>query len=164
MIVRNAEPKDHEAIRSLLIAAFGGSVEAELVEQLRSDGDSEIELVAEEEGEIVGHILFSSVNAPFPALALAPVAVLPDRQRSGVGSALIKAGHRIAGDAGWRGIFVLGEPDYYRRFGYHPALAAGFSSPYAGDYFMALALNGPLPAASGAVRHAPAFAAVEEQA
>jgi putative acetyltransferase len=159
---RDVQPADFAAIRRLLIAAFGGEVEARLVEQLRADGDSEIELVAEELGRIVGHILFSLVAAPFRALALAPVAVLPDRQRGGIGSALIEAGHERAADKGWRGIFVLGEPDYYRRFGYSRALASGFSSPYAGEYFMALALGGPLPATGGEVRHARAFAAVEE--
>ena len=160
MTVRAAESADYPAIRGILLAAFPGPDEADLVEQLRVDGDSAIELVAEDGGRIVGHILFSPVHAPFRALALAPVAVAPDRQGEGIGSALIEAGHAIAREQGWEAIFVVGEHEYYRRFGYDPALAAGFASPYAGGYFMALALHGALPTDTGDVRHAPAFASL----
>ncbi len=160
MIIRAATLADHAAIREVLLAAFPGPDEAELVERLRADGDAAIELVAELDGRVVGHILFSPVQAPFRALALAPVAVAPDEQRRGVGAALIEAGHALAREQGWKAIFVLGEPAYYRRFGYDAALAAGFSSPYAGDYFMALALQGPLPATQGEVIHARAFASL----
>lgn len=162
MTVREFAAADARAVRSLLVAAFPTSAEADLVEQLRRDRDAIIELVAEVDCAVVGHILFSPVEAPFRALALAPVAVLPDHQGGGVGSSLIAAGHDIVREQGWNAIFVLGEPAYYRRFGYDLALASGFSSPYAGEYFMVLALNGPLPATAGAVRHAPAFAAIEE--
>ena len=160
MNIRAVQPTDHAAIRDVLLAAFPGPDEADLVEQLRSHGAAAIELVAEDSGRIVGHILFSRVQAPMRALGLAPVAVAPDRQRGGIGSALIHAGHEVARGQGWEAIFVVGDPEYYRRFGYDAALAAGFSSPYAGPYFMALALDGVLPVTSGEVRHAPAFAAL----
>jgi putative acetyltransferase len=158
MIVRDYEEADAPAVRALLEAAFPTSVEADLVERLRADGDAAIELVAADGEAIIGHILFSPVEAPFRALALAPVAVPPDRQGQGVGTALIEAGHDRARGAGYDGIFVLGEPDYYRRFGYGTALAEGFRSPYSGLYFMALALRGHLPASGGEVRHSKAFA------
>ena len=157
MIVRPAEAGDRAAIRNILLAAFPGPDEANLVERLRAEGDTAIELVGELDGRVVGHILFSPVEAPFRALALAPVAVAPDNHGLGIGSALINNGHRIACEQGWDAIFVLGEPEYYRRFGYDPELAAGFSSPYAGEYFMALALHAPLPASEGEVTHARAF-------
>ena len=160
MNIRAAGPADHAAVRAILLAAFPGPDEADLVERLRADGDSAIELVAERDGRIVGHVLFSPVEAPFRALALAPVAVAPDRQGEGIGSALIHAGHEAARRQGWDAIFVVGEPEYYRRFGYGAALAAGFASPYAGSYFMVLALRGPLPAGKGEVRHAAAFSAL----
>lgn len=160
MNVRAAESADHAAIREILLAAFPDATEANLVEQLRSDGDAAIELVAEDDGRLVGHILFSRVEAPFRALALAPVAVAPDRHGEGIGSALIEGGHDIAREQGWDASFVVGEPAYYRRFGYDPALAAGFASPYAGEYFMALALQGALLANEGDVRHATAFASL----
>ena len=160
MNLRPAEPRDHAAIREILIAAFPGTDEAELVQRLRGDGDAAIELVAENRGSIVGHILFSPMQAPFRALALAPVAVTPDRHGEGIGSALIEAGHNLAREQGWQAIFVLGEPAYYRRFGFDPDLAAGFASPYSGAFFMALALTGALPTSMGKVTHAPAFAAL----
>ncbi len=160
MTIRPAEPFDHAAIREVLLAALPGADEAQLVEQLRADGDAAIELVAEDGGRIVGHILFSPVGAPFRALALAPVAVAPERHGQGIGSALIGAGHELARAQGWEAIFVLGEPGYYRRFGYDAGLAAGFESPYSGPYFMALGLAGDLPVTDGRVAHAPAFAAI----
>ena len=113
--------------------------------------------MAVEEGRIVGHILFSPMRAPFRALALAPVAVLPARQRSGTGTALIRAGLARAETEGREEVFVLGEPAFYRRFGFDPALAEGFRSPYSGPYLMALALAGKLPAASGVIAYAPAL-------
>ena len=160
MIIRAAEATDHSAIRDVLLAAFPSSDEARLVEQLRADDEAVIELVAGIGNRIVGHILFSPVQAPFRALALAPVAVAPDRQRRGFGSALVAAGHELAREQDWQAIFVVGEPEYYGRFGYEAALAAGFASPYAGPFFMTLALGGALPATSGEVRHAGAFAAL----
>ena len=162
MIVRDAQPQDSEAIRSLLVAAFGGDGEADLVDRLRGDGDAAIELVAEEDGRMVGHILFSPVAQPERTLALAPLAVLPERQGSGIGSRLIRNGHETAQSRGWTAVFVLGEPDYYRRFGYDLALAEPFDSPYAGPYFMALRLDERVPLSGGPVRHAPAFQALED--
>lgn len=136
---------DRTAIRQIVAAAFGGDIEADLVDALRTDGDSSISLVAEDEGAIIGHVLFSPMEAPFRALGLGPVAVLPARQRSGVGGALIRAGIEEARRQGWQGIFVLGEPAFYRRFGFDPALAAGFDCVYAGPYLMALPLGETLP-------------------
>ena len=162
MIVRDAQPEDFEAIRSLLIAAFDGDVEAKLVEHLRSDGDAEIELVAAEEERIVGHILFSPMVRPERTLALGPVAVLPERQATGIGSRLIRAGHDLARSRGWTASFVLGEPGYYCRSGYDPALAEPFDSPYAGPYFMALRLDDGVPLSGGPAQHAPAFQALED--
>jgi putative acetyltransferase len=141
-------------------AAFGQPAEAELVDRLRADGDSVISLVAVEKGQVVGHVLFSQLAAPFRALALAPVSVLPERQNAGIGSQLIRAGLERAAQDGWQGTFVLGEPEYYGRFGFDAVLARGFASPYRGQYFMAQALNGELPTTEGRVDHAPAFVAL----
>src|SRR3546814_10906388 len=95
------------------------------------------------------------MTAPFRALGLAPVAVLPGRQGESIGSALIRDGLARATAAGWEGVFVLGEPEYYRRFGFNPAMAKEFSSPYAGPYLMALSLDGKaLPVTSGPIDYA----------
>jgi putative acetyltransferase len=157
MIIRSETEADHQTIRRLITAAFGQSLEADLVDGLRADGDVVLSLVAEEEGAITGQALFSSMDAPLRALGLGPVTVLPERQRSGVGSALIRTGIEEARAQGWEAIFVLGEPDYYRRFGFDGGLAARFDCTYASPYLMALGLTKDLPA-GGHVAYAPAFA------
>lgn len=168
-MIRPETPADAPAVAALLTAAFGGPAEAGLVAALRAAGDAAIALVAEDDapdvaettaGAIVGHILLSPMQAPFPALSLAPLAVAPGRQGAGLGAALVRAALARAEAEGWRGVFVLGEPAYYGRFGFTADAAAGFESPYAGPAFQALALGGPLPARAGAAVHAPAFAAL----
>jgi putative acetyltransferase len=160
MIVRPVAARDFEAVRKVLSTAFPSSAEADLVQQLRADGDAAIELVAEIAGELVGHVLFSPVEAPFRALALAPLAVRPEHQRRGIGAALVEAGHEAARRDGWAGAFVLGDPHYYSRFGYSVQAARPFASPYAGPHFMLAELAGPLPVSGGEVRHARAFTAL----
>jgi putative acetyltransferase len=157
MVIRNEQIQDRSAIRTVLLAAFPKPDEADLVDRLRADGDSIISVVAIEEEAIVGHALFSKMNAPFRALALAPVVVTPIRQRSGIGSQLIRAGLKQAEQGGWQAVFALGNPHYYRRFGFDVSLAKGFESPYAGSHFMALAIGTALPMTTGSIEHAPAF-------
>lgn len=156
-MIRPEAPGDAAAVSALLTRAFGGPAEADLVDRLRADGDAAISLVADR-GGVCGHVLLSPMVAPFPALALAPLAVAPERQRQGIGAALVTAA--LAAAAEWRAVFVLGDPAYYGRFGFDAALAAGFDSPYAGPHLMVRPLGGPLPARAGAIRHAPAFAAI----
>jgi putative acetyltransferase len=98
------------------------------------------------------------MNAPFPALALAPVSVIPNRQGNGIGSALIQGAVGCARTDAWGAIFVLGDPNYYKRFGFDPEGAEGFKCPYAGDHFMVLPLSSSLPTTVGTLGHAPAFA------
>jgi putative acetyltransferase len=155
--IRDERPADRAGVREAVLAAFGRCEEADLVDRLRADGDAEISLVAVDGARIVGHVLLSPMTAPFRALALAPVSVLPDRQGTGIGTRLIRAALERAELGGWQGVFVLGEPAYYRRFGFDAALASGFASPYAGPYLMALALGGSLPATAGSVDYAAAF-------
>jgi putative acetyltransferase len=151
---------DHEAVREVHRLAFASEVEPKLVDALREAGDAVISLVAESEGRVVGHVLFSRLEAPMPALALAPVAVLPDRQRQGAGSRLIEEGLRQSQEAGWGAIFVVGEPAYYSRFGFDVETARGYTCPYAGEYFMVrfLAESQPL---TGEIAYPAAFADLE---
>ncbi|UPJ49382.1 N-acetyltransferase [Bradyrhizobium sp. 200] len=159
MIVRSETPSDFAAIRIVEEAAFLQSAEAQLVDDLRAAGDSVFSLVAVEGEAVIGHAMFSLLKAPFPALALAPVAVLPERQRMGVGTRLIREGIACSESAGWQGIFVLGDPAFYRRFGFDAAKARGFTSPYAGPHMMALPLGrSELPTSTGSIQHALAFA------
>jgi len=152
---------DHAAVEAL-VGNVLGIAEARLVARLRTAGDAVISLVAERDGAVVGHILFSPMRAPFRALGLGPLAVDPDSQRQGIGGALVGEGLSRAAAGGWDGVFVLGDPAYYTRFGFSAAGAAGFTCRYAGPHLMLLALREPLPAREGPVAYAPAFDALEE--
>ena len=162
-MIRPAAPADAAGIRAVHDAAFPTAAEAELVEALTRDGDAVVSLVEARLGEIVGHVLLSRMTVSadgrvLRALGLAPVGVLPGFQGGGIGAALIEAALAIARATGEEIVFVLGEPDYYRRFGFSAATAAPFASPYAGPYFMALALQpGFVPPVAGAAAYAPAF-------
>lgn len=158
MSVRVAHPEDAPAIRQLLASAFPSSAEADLVDRLRLDGDVAVELVAIDGAQVVGHVLLSVLGGPIRALALAPVAVAPERQGTGIGHTLIEAAHRQAAAEGWEAIFVLGEPAYYGRFGYSVEAARPFDSLYSGPWFMLLPLRAPLPATGGTVAYPSAFA------
>ena len=139
-------------------SAFAQDDEAKLVDALRTSGDAVISIVAVDHGEIVGHVMFSRMGSPATALGLAPVSVLPTRQGAGIGTVLIERGLERAKIAGWDTVFVVGEPKYYRRFGFSVDAASDFQSPYAGPYFMALKLcAGALAAASREVEYASPF-------
>jgi putative acetyltransferase len=158
MIVRLETPADIVAIRIVEEIAFGRRDEARLVDDLRAAGDAVLSLVAVNDGIISGHAMFSRMTAPFPALALGPVAVLPEYRRTGIAGQLIREGIARS-EPGWAGIFVLGDPAFYRRFGFNVGKASGFTSPYAGPHLMALSLGGnELPAVRGIIEYAPAFA------
>jgi putative acetyltransferase len=143
-MIRYARLADHAAIAEVVEAAFGQSDEARLVERLRAGGDVMFELVAVEDGQVGGHILFSRLWADSQNLyaALAPLAVRPDLQRAGVGSALMRASLESAREFGAHGVIVVGHPAYYPRFGFSAEAAAKVTSVYAGGPgFMALALE-----------------------
>ena len=142
-MIRYAAAGDHPAIAAVTEAAFGRPDEARLVERLRADEDMMFELVAEAEGDVVGHIAFSRLWADRDDLyaALAPMSVTPQRQRSGLGSALVRRGLECAPQFGAVGVIVLGHPEFYPRFGFSAAAAAQIEAPYRGlPAFMALAL------------------------
>ena len=157
-MIRPAAPGDHAAIRAVEEAAFGQPDEAELVDRLRADVDALVELVAEDGGEVVGHILFSPMRneAGLSVAALAPVAVAPARQRGGVGGALVRAGLEACRAAGVDLVVVLGHADYYPRFGFSAQAAEALTAPFSGPHFMALELT-PGALRPMTVRYAPAF-------
>lgn len=160
--IRPEEAADYQAIHRLHVAAFPTPAEADLVERLRADGDLVLSLVAVMDGRVMGHVALSRMSAPFRALGLAPIAVDARERRRGVGELLIRDALNRARQGDWDAIFVLGDPAYYQRFGFSAAAAEGFVSPYAGPYLMALPLAaGGLPASSGEISYAPAFAAFE---
>lgn len=140
--IRHETQQDREAIRRVIVDAFSQSEfgyhgEAELVEKLRNDCDELLSLVAVDENEVAGYILFSPVtlignDGGVPGMGLAPMAVEPARQRTGIGTALIKAGLEQLANAGCSFVVVLGHPDYYPRFGFVPAADHGISHCFAG--------------------------------
>lgn len=167
MRIREEQNEDHAAVHALIQSAFESAEhadgnEAELVEALRK-GKSFIEplsLVAEIDGKIVGHILFTKAAVgDASVLLLAPLAVLPAFQRQGVGTALVEEGHRIAKALGFGWCIVLGSEKYYPRFGYLPASDFGIISPFEAprENFMALKLDAAAPAVHGTVRCAEEF-------
>ncbi|HTT99899.1 MAG TPA: N-acetyltransferase [Rhizomicrobium sp.] len=140
-----------------------GCGEVALVAALRAADDAVAELVAVEEDTVVGHVMFSRMT-PTPAdrqiAALAPVCARIDRQNTGIGSALVRAGLDICRERGIGAVIVLGEPDYYGRFGFRAAKAEGIACVYAGPHLQALELIPDTLKGVTALAYAPAFSAV----
>lgn len=166
--VRAEAPEDFGAVRRINELAFGGGDEAALVEALRGAARPHVSLVAEEDGRVVGHIFFSPValepeSPGLFSMGLAPMAVLPERQRGGVGSRLVRAGLEECRRAGCGVVVVLGHPEYYPRFGFRPASEKGLRCEYdvPDEVFMATELvPGALDGRPRLVRYHPAFAGV----
>jgi putative acetyltransferase len=154
---------ERSAVRAVIEAAFGGSDEADLVDQLRGSEHAVVSLVAELDGRVVGQILFSRMwietsVGPVSAVALAPVAVHPDRQREGIGSRLIEHGLDLLRDRGERIVIVVGHPNYYPRFGFSTQNAKFLHSPFPSEAFMAMELSASaLDGIRGSVAYPPAF-------
>jgi putative acetyltransferase len=166
--VRPETAADQEAIWKVLERAFAPSIgEARLVDELRAAGDlvPDLCLVALEGSEVVGHIAYSrcGLDSGHEALALAPMAVLPDRQRGGIGSALVRESLDRAAATDFPLVVVLGHPDYYPRFGFEPGAARGIVDPYGvpPEAWMVHLLPAYTPDAHGLVTYAEAFALVE---
>ncbi|MFD7903988.1 MULTISPECIES: GNAT family N-acetyltransferase [unclassified Kitasatospora] len=161
---RTETADDVPAVREIVLAAFGSPSEADLVDALRTDGawiDELSVLAVTPDGRRVGHALLTRCHiGDTPALCLAPCAVLPEYQRTGAGSAAIRAALDEARRLGERFVVVLGHPDYYPRFGFGRASAhgIGLSIEVPDEALMALGLDPehhPLP--SGTVRYAAPF-------
>ncbi|HUE73876.1 MAG TPA: N-acetyltransferase [Pirellulaceae bacterium] len=154
---------DAAAIHAVHVAAFPAEDVARLVDALRAAGHARISLVAEIEGQIVGHVVFSPVTVDGSSSGregpgLAPVAVLPGHQRRGIGSALIREGLAISRQHGYGFVVLLGHPEYYPRFGFRRGSDFGLANEYGADEaFMVLELvPGSLPP-GGLVRYGPEF-------
>lgn len=167
-MIRPETPADIPVVFEVNRRAFGQEAEAVLVNALRNGGYAEVSLVAEVAGRVVGHILFSrlaitTAAGTVGAVSLAPMAILPDHQRRGVGSELVRAGLEACRAGGHRIAVVLGHPAFYPRFGFAPELAGRLESPFGGgEAWMAVELvPGALAGVEGRVEYPPPFRAFE---
>jgi predicted N-acetyltransferase YhbS len=166
MIIRHEHPHDIDSITRLTAAAFereeySSHTEQFIVNALRSNEQLTVSLVAIENGEVIGHVAISPVQVSSGAsgwYGLGPISVWPDRQGQGIGSALMKAALTELKHVGGIGCVVLGDPDYYSRFGFKAY--PGFELPgVPSEYFQAQAFAGELP--TGTVQYHMAFEAIE---
>ena len=163
MTIRPEEPRDKEAIRFVNEQAFGGSAEADAIDRLRVRGQLTLSLVAVIDDRVVGHLLFTPIvidasDRSWTGLGLAPLAVLPEYQRQGIGSTLMIEGLVQCRSSGYERVIVLGHPDYYPRFGFERASRYGvrfeFEAP--DEACMILALQpGALDGVSGVAKYQP---------
>lgn len=167
MVIRKEETKDYGSIYSVVKKAFESAEHADgneqdLVNALRS-GEAyipELSLVAEIDGKIAAHIMFTKAKVgDMTVLALAPLSVLPEYQRQGIGTALIKEGHRIAGELGYEYSIVLGSEKFYPKSGYLPADIFSIKAPFdvPRENFMACRINENASAVHGVIKYAEEF-------
>ncbi len=167
MRIRKEETKDYEIVYSVIKSAFASAQHADgneqdLVNALRKSEAyiPELSLVAETDGKIVGHIMFTEAYVKdIVVLALAPLSVIPEYQRKGIGTALIKNGHKIAKELGYGYSVVLGSEKYYSRTGYLPAYMFGIKPPFdiPQENFMALRISADAPDIKGFIKYAEEF-------
>ena len=135
--IRGEDPKDIEAVRTLNRQAFGQPAEADIVDRLRRNCEGVLSLVAVDGDDVVGHILFSPATVEGPGgtvigMGLAPMAVLSQRQREGIGSALVRHGLDCLASNGCPFVIVLGHAKFYPRFGFVPASTYDLCSQWEG--------------------------------
>jgi len=163
--IREEQPQDIKAIRKVNIRAFGQNQEADVVDKLRQNRNDLMSLVAVIQNQIVGHILFSpatieSEDRTIRGIGLAPMAVLPEYQRQGIGSELIRTGTARLKSKGCPFVIVVGHAEYYPRFGFEPASHYGIRSEWdvPDDAFMILVLNeSEMQGSAGVARYRPEF-------
>ena len=167
MLIRAEKEDDKVAIKAVNDSAFGTPAESNLVVALREHAQQIISLVAEDGDAIVGHIMFSPVtlsgHTELKIMGVAPMAVLPEHQRKGVGSELVRTGLEMCKQLGFGAVVVLGHPKYYPRFGFSPSSRFGIGCEYQvpEDVFMVMELRtGYLCDATGTIKYHSAFSDV----
>jgi putative acetyltransferase len=159
MNLRLAADDDQAAIRSVHEAAFGRALEADIAAALHDAGDERISMVATDGEDVVGHVVLSAGSLGNAiVLCLGPIGVVPGRQRSGVGTALMQASLAAAANSDAGLVVLLGHPSYYPRFGFEPAQPLGLQCRWTdGPAWMALRLPRYDPGLRGLVRFPAAF-------
>jgi putative acetyltransferase len=162
-VIRTETPADVDGIDGAVEAAFGRRDEADLVSALRADAAwiPDLSLVADVDGSIVGHIALTRAAVEgSPVLALAPLAVVPDHQRRGIGSALVWAALQRVAAGPAPTVVVLGDPGFYGRFGFRSARELGITGPF-GDIDEFQALGTPATAPVGRMSYSAPFGIVD---
>jgi putative acetyltransferase len=164
MIIRSEEPEDYGGVYAVNGSAFETTAEANLVEALRKEATPIVSLIADDDGTVVGHIMFSPVSlsghVDLKIMGLGPMAVSPAHQHKGIGSALVRAGLERCEELGVGAAIVLGHPGYYPRFGFLPSIEYGIRSEYEvpQEVFMVLELlPGYFKDKSGTIQYHAAF-------
>lgn len=168
MKIRSEQPSDYQGISETILQAFEQDNEVRLVQEIRTCDRyiPNLSLVAEVDGVIVGHILFSYIDlvndVTDKVLGLAPLAVRSQFQNQGIGSALVREGLIKADAMGEYIAIVLGHPQFYNRFGFKPSVRYGIESPFPvpEDFFMVKTLNSYQDTQRGKVIYPPAFTGV----
>ena len=167
MIIRTEKENDRDAVYAINESAFETPSEANLVDTLREQAQPVVSLVAERNGKVVGHIIFSPVSltgySNLKIMGLAPMAVAPEHQRKGIGSSLVRSGLEQCKQQGFTAVVVLGHPEYYPRFGFSPSSNFGIDCEYEvpEEVFMAMELQpGALSGKTGRVKYHNAFSNV----
>lgn len=162
--IRREEPRDRDAVHRLNLAAFDDGPEASVVDELRASCGDYLGFVAADGGVVVGHILFTPVTidgCSVMGMGLAPMAVMPSRQRTGIGSRLVRHGLDHVRRSGCPFVIVLGHPAFYPRFGFEVASKYGLTCQWPGvpdDAFMVVVIDGDgLPEAGGVARYRVEF-------
>jgi putative acetyltransferase len=164
--IREEQPQDREAVHEVNVRAFGRNLEADLVDRMRHNCRDLLSLVAMKQNDVVGHILFTPTIIDNPersvqGMGLAPVSVLPEYQRRGIGSELIRTGIAMLRDRRCPFVIVLGHSEYYPRFGFEPASRYAIHSEWKvpAEAFMILVLNeSEMQGISGTAKYRPEFA------
>jgi len=168
VVVRQETIDDHMTVQNIILGSFPTDSESKLVTLLRQNNKAIISLVASVDGNVVGHIMFSPVytfpSLPIQGLCLGPVAVKTEFRSVGVGSALIREGLRISKEKGYSFVVLLGNPDYYRRFGFLKASLFGIQNEYSADeeFMVYSTMENTLPVFNSLVKNENEFEIVKQ--
>ncbi len=169
MIIHPEQPSNYQGIAETILQAFEQDNEVRLVQQIRKSDRyiPNLSLIAEVDGVIVGHILFSYIDlvnndVTYKVLGLAPLAVKSKFQNQGIGSALVREGLAKADAMGESMAIILGHPQFYHRFGFEPSVCYGIESPFPvpENFFMVKTLNNYQNTQRGKVIYPPPFLGV----
>ena len=161
IIIQKETPKNYPEVQEILHACFNREGEGNLVNALRSNGKAILSLVAVQNGEVVGHVMFTPVTTSPSSIAnglgLAPLAVKPEYQKHGIGAKLVEEGLRLCLELGYDFVVLLGNPKYYQRFGFRKASDFGMQNEYGVDEpFMLIKLTS-CDLQNGLIKYCPEF-------